>query len=173
MEQRLSILCAMRRALAACFTLALISGITRSFVGVRWRRELREPSGKAASFSSLPWPRLSQPSNWNGSVGCHQLWSAVSAVAGVAIALRAYGGGRSVGSEAQYQMREAKRKREAAQFFTYQARLLRTGVPPRDDLYWRREERMLFNTTRMEKGFQQRFLVCPKPEAWEARFVLW
>jgi len=49
-------------------------------------------------------------------------------------------------------MREAKRKREASQFFTYQARLLRTGVPPRDDLYWRREERMLFSTARMEKG---------------------
>ena len=28
----------------------------------------------------------------------------------------------------------------------------RTGIPPRDDLYWRREERMLFNTTKMEKG---------------------
>lgn len=71
---------------------------------------------------------------------------------GVAVALRAFGGSRGAGSEAQYQMREAKRKREAAQFFTYQARLLRTGIPPRDDLYWRREERMLFNTTKMEKG---------------------
>ncbi|CAE8681509.1 unnamed protein product, partial [Polarella glacialis] len=49
-------------------------------------------------------------------------------------------------------MREAKRQREAAQFFTYQSRLLRTGLPPRDTLYWRREEQLLFQTTQMTKG---------------------
>lgn len=30
--------------------------------------------------------------------------------------------------------------------------MARTGAPPRDDLYWRREERLLFNTAKMEKG---------------------
>jgi len=49
-------------------------------------------------------------------------------------------------------MREAKRSREAAQFFTYQKRLLRTGIPPRDNLYWDREEQLLFRGSRMKTG---------------------
>lgn len=49
-------------------------------------------------------------------------------------------------------MREAKRTREASQFFTYQRRVLRTGVPPRDEMYWRREEQLLFKTERMHAG---------------------
>ena len=139
-----------RRALAACFTCAIIASSTRSFVGSRWQAT-RLDGGRgqeARTSSSLPWPSL-RPFTGTRTQKCQQLWCAV---AGLAIVLRAFGGGRAVGHEAQYQMREAKRKREAAQFFTYQARLLRTGIPPRDDLYWRREERMLFNTTKMEKG---------------------
>eukprot|EP00931_Biecheleriopsis_adriatica_P118475 TRINITY_DN93879_c0_g1_i1.p1 TRINITY_DN93879_c0_g1~~TRINITY_DN93879_c0_g1_i1.p1 ORF type:complete len:787 (+),score=154.51 TRINITY_DN93879_c0_g1_i1:44-2362(+) len=82
--------------------------------------------------------------------------------------LRAYGGGyrgdygggyRGGGGDRgrqtpqqQMQMREAKRQREASQFFMYQARLIRTGAPPRDDLYWAREERMLFSGGQMTKG---------------------
>jgi ATP-dependent RNA helicase DDX3X len=60
------------------------------------------------------------------------------------------GGGMSAGQNEQ--MREAKRQREAAQFFTYQSRLMRTGLPERDDLFWRREEQLLFRTEHVSKG---------------------
>eukprot|EP00913_Durusdinium_trenchii_P031016 g29048.t1 len=80
------------------------------------------------------------------------------AVTGFAVALRAFEGSHSM-RFGQYQMREAKRKREAAHTLNPLARLCcfinpidRTGIPPRDDLYWRREERMLFGTAQMEKG---------------------
>ena len=48
----------------------------------------------------------------------------------------------------------------------------RTGIPPRDDLYWRREERMLFNTTKMEKGCAVR-AVRVRGRAWSHFFKLW
>jgi len=60
----------------------------------------------------------------------------------------------SMGRDQQDQMREMKRNREAAQFFTYQKRLLRTGIPPRDEIYWDREERMIFGGSKMTQGIK-------------------
>eukprot|EP00930_Biecheleria_cincta_P000469 TRINITY_DN100_c0_g1_i3.p1 TRINITY_DN100_c0_g1~~TRINITY_DN100_c0_g1_i3.p1 ORF type:complete len:747 (-),score=143.07 TRINITY_DN100_c0_g1_i3:598-2763(-) len=62
------------------------------------------------------------------------------------------GRGGAVGGAQQAHMRGAKRERESSEFFTYQNRLLRTGVPPRDDLYWNKEERMLFQSLKMTAG---------------------
>eukprot|EP00439_Symbiodinium_sp_Y106_P061990 s824_g9.t1 len=105
------------------------------------------PTSGCSSSSSVAAPRPQSSTRQ----GRHELPRQIAGLALGLTALRAFGG-RAPGAEAAFQMREAKRKREASQFFTYQARLLRTGVPPRDDLYWRREERMLFSTARMEKG---------------------
>ncbi|CAJ1437719.1 unnamed protein product [Effrenium voratum] len=138
------------RVLAVCLSLVVLRPLfsSRSFVCSRWQRPSairKKDDLLAASIlrsRSRPWVPDAEKQ-------CQRQWWAVAGLA--TLALRAFGG-RPEGHEAKFQMREAKRKREAAQFFTYQARLLRTGSPPRDDLYWRREERMLFNTAKMYKG---------------------
>mmetsp|Transcript_144819 Transcript_144819/g.361149 ORF Transcript_144819/g.361149 Transcript_144819/m.361149 type:complete len:747 (+) Transcript_144819:78-2318(+) len=64
------------------------------------------------------------------------------------------GGGYDRRGSASYndEMRDAKREREANQFWTYQRRLLSSGVPPRDDYYWDREEGKLFKTAHVSVG---------------------
>lgn len=58
--------------------------------------------------------------------------------------------GRDQGTEDQ--VHQARRQREAAQFFTYQKRLARTGLPPKEDRYWAREERELFGEFHVTAG---------------------
>lgn len=63
------------------------------------------------------------------------------------------GGGRSnVSPQDVAQMTEMKRKREAAQFFTYQRTLEERGIPDRDDRFWDMEEKVLFKTSHVSKG---------------------
>lgn len=62
------------------------------------------------------------------------------------------GGGGGWGGEDQNARREAKRQREASQFFSYQRRLVKTGAPPKDGMYWRRLEQRLFRTSHVQKG---------------------
>jgi len=61
-------------------------------------------------------------------------------------------GGRGGGGGNQEQMREAKRSREASQFFSYQRRLCNTGLPPRSEEFWNREEAALFKTAHVSAG---------------------
>eukprot|EP00971_Amphidinium_carterae_P167059 3310550-Amphidinium_carterae.1 len=49
-------------------------------------------------------------------------------------------------------MREAKRNREAQQYFVYQKRLLRTGSHQPGEEFWRREERLLFKSEHVTQG---------------------
>merc|ERR1719409_838385 len=50
--------------------------------------------------------------------------------------------------------REAKRSREANQYFSYQRRLMNMGMPPRDDRYWRMEENQIFKKEHVSAGLQ-------------------
>jgi ATP-dependent RNA helicase DDX3X len=50
------------------------------------------------------------------------------------------------------QQQEVKANRETSQFFTYQKRVMRIGLPPRDETYWRREEMMIFKSARVSAG---------------------
>eukprot|EP00401_Gymnodinium_catenatum_P074865 CAMPEP_0117576296 /NCGR_PEP_ID=MMETSP0784-20121206/62716_1 /TAXON_ID=39447 /ORGANISM="" /LENGTH=577 /DNA_ID=CAMNT_0005375527 /DNA_START=63 /DNA_END=1796 /DNA_ORIENTATION=+ len=64
-----------------------------------------------------------------------------------------YGGGGYGGGGMDIQQRtEAKRNREVSEFKSYQARLLRSGMPPRTDRYWDVEERRLFKTAHVSAG---------------------
>eukprot|EP00931_Biecheleriopsis_adriatica_P045892 TRINITY_DN262_c0_g1_i3.p1 TRINITY_DN262_c0_g1~~TRINITY_DN262_c0_g1_i3.p1 ORF type:complete len:608 (+),score=119.64 TRINITY_DN262_c0_g1_i3:95-1918(+) len=62
------------------------------------------------------------------------------------------GGGGNLSPGEVQRLTEAKRKREADQFFQYQRRLVSTGVQPRDDRFWDREESRLFKTAHVSKG---------------------
>jgi len=64
------------------------------------------------------------------------------------------GGGQwnSVGAAQQDRMREMKRNREAGQFFAYQKQLKEMGLPPRDNIFWDREEQMTFGGSKITQG---------------------
>lgn len=158
--------------LAAILTLiTLVASSSRSFISVS--RDLG-PQRRIASWRSGSAAPAGLVSPIQAAAGASKSLRAAAGIAATAALtlLRAYGGrgggydrggggggfrgrgggGGNMSGEQQGQMREAKRQREAQQFFTYQNRLLRTGVPPRDDLYWNREERMLFQSLKMQAG---------------------
>mmetsp|Transcript_41769 Transcript_41769/g.90505 ORF Transcript_41769/g.90505 Transcript_41769/m.90505 type:complete len:733 (+) Transcript_41769:70-2268(+) len=66
-----------------------------------------------------------------------------------------YGGGgygRSMSAEEQAERTEMKRRRETAQFFQYQQRLLNIGAPKMDDRHWEMQERRLFGANHVVAG---------------------
>lgn len=65
-----------------------------------------------------------------------------------------YGGGygRPMSAEEQAERTEMKRRRETAQFFQYQQRLLQTGAPKMDDRHWEMQQRRLFGANHVVAG---------------------
>ncbi|CAK8995576.1 unnamed protein product [Durusdinium trenchii] len=60
--------------------------------------------------------------------------------------------GNYMSAEEQAERTEQKRRREAAQFFAHQKRLISTGVPPTDEVTWAREEKRLFGANHVVAG---------------------
>jgi hypothetical protein len=46
------------------------------------------------------------------------------------------------------EMRDAKMQRETQQFWSYQRRIVRSGPIPRDEMFWRRQERQIYGPDR-------------------------
>jgi len=163
-------------ALVSCSAAAVTVGLRRSTPGDGFvAAPVLSPSAtplllRSATLGSAAAPRSSAgaPTQAVGDGSLSATWPLLAGFAcgAAATALKAYGGGYSrggggygrggygggYGGASQQDLREAKRKREADQYFNYQRRLVRSGVPPRDDYYWDREERQLFKTAHVSKG---------------------
>lgn len=118
----------------------------------------RVPPATRRKTCHMKWfPRHLAGASWAHTSAMHlRLVAAVASGLAVQalVVMKAFG--RSGFGRQSYDQQEAqraeKRNREASQFFTYQRRLIRTGCPPRDDKYWKREEQMLFHLERVTAG---------------------